>query len=665
MNSEYASVGDQSGLFAGNGGYDIYVGNHTQLNGAVIASTAQSANNALSTGTLGWSDIDNHASYKASSSSISMGGGNEDNKMSGGAIPTSANTHGSASGTTRSAVADGTITVRNGQAQTQNVADLSRDTDNANGHIDKIFDKDKVSRKLEFAQRIQELGQRVAGDISSYKMQAAEKETLERLLKANPQNATLSRAALNDLIVKDEGYKAVAEKWGTGGSYSMAAAAVTGVLGGLGASNLGAAAAGGMAPYIANKIKHATSKFVDGQEQTNVLANTMAHAVAGAVLAQLAGNSATAGAAGAAGGELMARAILSSMYPGKQASDLTQEEKQVVSALGQLAAQLSAGVASGSVEGGIQGAVAGKNAVENNYLSDTQNAQKKEELAECKTVACKAQTQAKWTAIDLGQDGSFAAGMIAGVPAGLYDAVDGIVRTASSPLETYAALKSLFNSGDVLGNVSDAVKQSYIDRIDRIDRMEAEYQRAGASGSFNAGVEGGKLVADMAGLLAGGAGVVKGGVVLTEKIAAKVAGKADLVAVNVGNAAHNAANYAGLKLDLKTTEAANHLVESLRNTGQLPESYIDKAQAMNNGWKSGKALNNTSPGKQIGGDIFENSNNLLPSSPGRVWREADVGLDNTMSRSNQAGTRLLYSDDGLLYITTDHYETATSIGKWK
>lgn len=368
VNSEYASVGDQSGLFAGNGGYDIYVGNHTQLNGAVIASTAQSANNALSTGTLGWSDIDNHASYKASSSSISMGGGNEDNKMSGGAIPTSANTHGSASGTTRSAVADGTITVRNGQAQTQNVADLSRDTDNANGHIDKIFDKDKVARKLEFAQGMQELGQRVAGDVSSYKMQAAEDETRERLLKANPQYASYSKAELNNLIVNDAGYKAVAEKWGTGGSYSMAAAAVTGVLGGLGASNLGAAAAGGMAPYIANKIKQATSKVVDGQEQTNVLANTMAHAVAGAVLAQLAGNNATAGAAGAAGGELMARAILSSMYPGKQASELTQEQKQVVSALGQLAAQLSAGVTSGSVEGGIQGAVAGKNAVENNTL---------------------------------------------------------------------------------------------------------------------------------------------------------------------------------------------------------------------------------------------------------------------------------------------------------
>lgn len=167
--------------------------------------------------------------------------------------------------------------------------------------------------------------------------------------------------------------------------------------------------------------------------------------------------------------------------------------------------------------------------VENNYLSQKQQAQKDKEIAECQTVACKAGSQAKWTAIDLGQDGSFAAGMVAGVPASLYDTIDSIVKTASSPSETYEALKSLFNSGDVLGNVSDAVKQSYIDRI---DSMEAEYQKAGASGSFNAGVEGGKLVTDIASLLAGGAGVVKGGAVLTEKVVAKVAAKAEVTAVN-------------------------------------------------------------------------------------------------------------------------------------
>ncbi|MDU6434744.1 MAG: hypothetical protein E6556_18605 [Pantoea sp.] len=175
--------------------------------------------------------------------------------------------------------------------------------------------------------------------------------------------------------------------------------------------------------------------------------------------------------------------------------------------------------------------MAGKNAVENNYLSTKQQAQKNKEIVECKTIACRAGVQAKWTAIDLGQDGSFAAGMIAGVPAGLYDAVEGIVKTASSPVETYEALKALFNSGDVLGNVSDAVKQSYIDRI---DRMEAEYQRAGVSGSFNAGVEGGKLVTDIAGLIAGGAGAAKITAGVTEKIVAKVAYKAESATAKAG-----------------------------------------------------------------------------------------------------------------------------------
>lgn len=134
---------------------------------------------------------------------------------------------------------------------------------------------------------------------------------------------------------------------------------------------------------------------------------------------------------------------------------------------------------------------------------------------------------------------------------------------------------------------------------------------------------------------------------------------------NLGSSAHNAANYEKLKLDLNTTESANNVVESLRNTGQLPPNYVNKTQAVQQGWAPGKALNNTVPGGQIGGDIFHNTTGVLPTAPSRIWYEADIGLSNTMSRSNQQGTRLLYSNDGLLYITTDHYKTATQIGRWK
>lgn len=99
--------------------------------------------------------------------------------------------------------------------------------------------------------------------------------------------------------------------------------------------------------------------------------------------------------------------------------------------------------------------------------------------------------------------------------------------------------------------------------------------------------------------------------------------------------------------------------------GTAPGNYVTKAEAAAQGWQPGKALSNSVPGGQMGGDIFNNATNILPSTTGRIWFEADIGVSSGMSRSNQAGTRLLYSSDGLLYITTDHYKTATPIGNWK
>jgi hypothetical protein len=129
--------------------------------------------------------------------------------------------------------------------------------------------------------------------------------------------------------------------------------------------------------------------------------------------------------------------------------------------------------------------------------------------------------------------------------------------------------------------------------------------------------------------------------------------------------ADNIALYAKYKEILKVTELANPLVDSLMQTGKLPSNYVSKTVAMQRGWAPGKALNNYVSGGQIGGDIFRNTTNVLPNAPGRVWYEADVGLSNTMSRSKQPGTRLLYSNDGLMYITTDHYKTVHFIGTYK
>lgn len=108
---------------------------------------------------------------------------------------------------------------------------------------------------------------------------------------------------------------------------------------------------------------------------TNVAANAMAHAVWGAVAAKASGNSALAGAAGAASGELMARYIAGELYPDVKPENLTEDQKQTLSALGTLAAGLAGGLVGDGTGDAVAGAQSGKNAVENNALSDIVQAQ--------------------------------------------------------------------------------------------------------------------------------------------------------------------------------------------------------------------------------------------------------------------------------------------------
>ncbi|UNK54572.1 hemagglutinin repeat-containing protein [Rahnella aceris] len=169
--SDYASVGEQSGLFAGDKGFDITVGNHTQLGGAVIASTATADKNLLDTGSLGWSDINNEAQYSASSQGLAGGFSSEKNNKGervngGGVVPViGVKSSGDASGTTQSAIAAGSIVIRDSEKQTQDIAGLSRDTDNANGHIDKIFDEKKIAEQQELAALFGQMANSAAGDL--------------------------------------------------------------------------------------------------------------------------------------------------------------------------------------------------------------------------------------------------------------------------------------------------------------------------------------------------------------------------------------------------------------------------------------------------------------------------------------------------------------------
>jgi len=202
MHSTWQSVAEQTGIFAGKGGFDVTVGEHTQLNGAVISSTATADKNRLDTGTLGFGDIENHAEYDVQHQSAGM--------STGGSI-----------------------------------------------------------------------GGQFAGNMA---------------------NGML--AGLN----------------GSGSADSTTKAAV--------------------ASYAS-------------------------------------GNNALAGAAGAVSGELMAKLVMNQLYPGKAVSDLTETEKQTISALGTLVAGLAGGMTGDSTADAVAGAQAGQNAVNNNLFGGTEAGQKK------------------------------------------------------------------------------------------------------------------------------------------------------------------------------------------------------------------------------------------------------------------------------------------------
>ena len=88
--------------------------------------------------------------------------------------------------------------------------------------------------------------------------------------------------------------------------------------------------------------------------------------------------------------------------------------------------------------------------------------------------------------------------------------------------------------------------------------------------------------------------------------------------------------------------------------GHLPDNFITKKEAKNAGWVSSKGnLSEAAPGKSIGGDRFGNYEGILPEKEGRQYYECDIDSDG----GYRGAKRIIYSDDGLVYYTEDHYET--------
>jgi len=260
IHNNYNSTTQQTVIAAGAGGYQINVGNHTQLNGAVIASTADASKNLLSTESLGVTDLSNHANYSGGSFGGSAGfSGSIGDQSNGGAnagAPTESrwNNPGgspslgipqgdSASSVTRSDISAGTVVVRNGD--TSAVDGLARTaTDLQQEGLTNKFDAEQAQRDLAAGQIAIQAAMRGAGDIASAMTatyaNAQEQASAASKILANPGATEEQRAAAK--MILENATRVMADNqsqydlWKDGGSAKVLLHTVAG---------LAAAAAGG------------------------------------------------------------------------------------------------------------------------------------------------------------------------------------------------------------------------------------------------------------------------------------------------------------------------------------------------------------------------------------------------------------------------------------
>uniref|UniRef100_UPI002DD437BF hemagglutinin repeat-containing protein n=1 Tax=Pectobacterium versatile TaxID=2488639 RepID=UPI002DD437BF len=291
MHSNYDSVQQQTGLFAGKDGFGIKTGEHTQLDAAVIGSTASAEKNRLETGTLGWSGLNNKAEFKVEHSGA---GFSASPSMSGSLLSTlamnvpsalmSLGNSGNAASTTYAAVSDGTLLLRDTAKQVQDITTLSRDVEHANNALSPIFNKEKEQKRLKQAQLIGEIGAQVMdivrteGELKAQK--AAEAKGDAKVKRPQDGDSAQEWEDYKKALTESPTYKAEMQKYGTGSDFQRAAQAATAAIQALAGGDIQKAIASGASPYLAQLVKDVTIPKDESKiTASDIAANAMAHAV--------------------------------------------------------------------------------------------------------------------------------------------------------------------------------------------------------------------------------------------------------------------------------------------------------------------------------------------------------------------------------------------------
>jgi filamentous hemagglutinin len=272
IHNDYASVQEQSGIAAGDGGFQLAVRGNTDLVGGVISSTAAGfEKNVLNTGSLTLTDISNHSVTDASSLGLSGGmasagtgsksGSGDVNLMNMGkdgaalSMPSAAALNDSSSSTTKSGISAGLIVITNpaaqqastGQSVTEVVAGLNRDVTtgvDTSGKIGNDFDKNSVAATMSI---VSAFGAAAANEVGNYAVGQLEKAA-QLLQQAEEESDPDKQATL--IAQASE----INENWKEGGASRVALHAIVGGLTGGADGALGAAATAELVPELAQKI---------------------------------------------------------------------------------------------------------------------------------------------------------------------------------------------------------------------------------------------------------------------------------------------------------------------------------------------------------------------------------------------------------------------------
>ena len=422
MNSDFRSASEQTGLKAGDGGFQLDIARNTTLVGAMISSSERAAlegRNALGTGTLDVRDVKNTARYKADQIALSGGyswggdgGGapkkgdagkadvaaNANGQAAGGAdkardpgdksgasagLPVVARASGNASSTTRSAISGGSVVIRDEAAQqdltgmtaVQTVAALNRDTssDTLNA-LKPIFDKEKIEAGFEIASEAQkQVGQFL-------ETRAREAKALEDALKNEPEGPRRDqlKQAFED-----------AKTWGPGGESRRWLTAILGAVSGNVTGAAGDAVQATAVNYLqglgATEVKKLVAQMEPGPK--GEAARAALHAIVGCAGAASTGANCSAGALGAGVGAVL-NALLDE--DGKKLNPTEKEQRSNL--VRSLVAGISTAVGADEVVATYSAALE----TESNHLTVLQQEARIHAWVQCKDTACRDEVRARY-----------------------------------------------------------------------------------------------------------------------------------------------------------------------------------------------------------------------------------------------------------------------------